>query len=74
MKQFTLNSNDLQSCVELAADGVNLHLCDQPTLDIIHKVMYAIAEAAQNSHAVTGQLELNQTFEYRLYLQNISIE
>ena len=68
MDHFLLNNNDIQACIELACDGVNLHLQDQSKLDVIHKIMYAVATAAQSNHNITAQLEENYPYQYVLNL------
>ena len=68
MKTFTLNSDDLTSCIEMACDGINVHLGDQSKMDVIHKIMYAIAETAQNNPRVCAQLESTQMHRYTLAL------
>lgn len=70
MDHFTLNNNDLKACIELAADGVNLHLQDQSKLEVIHKVMYAIATAAQNNQTITKQLEVEQKLQYTIQINS----
>ena len=72
MEQFTLNSDDIKACIELAADGVNLHLSDQQKIDVIHKVMYAVAEAAAHNQKFIVDKEQNLPVDYALYLQKLS--
>ena len=69
MLHCTLNHDDVQLCVDLACDGVNVHLNEQSTLDVIHKVMYALTEAVQNNQAVVTQLQSKQACQFKLHLQ-----
>ena len=82
MKFWDLSNEDIQSCIELACDGVNIHIQDtqsesgafidlnkQKTAEVIHKVMYAITEAVQNNPVAVNQLESNQACQFRLHLQ-----
>ena len=55
MKHLTFDFNDITSCIELACDGVNLHQQDQNKLEVIHKIMYALAEDALNNQAMMAQ-------------------
>ena len=71
MEQFTLNGEDIQACIELAADGVNVHLSDQGKIDVIHKVMYAVAEAAHNQKLIEDVAQ-NLPMDYVLYLQKLN--
>lgn len=68
-----LSKEDVQSCIELACDGVTVHLkstnTEQKAADVIHKVMYAITDVAQNNPAVVSELASNQTCQFRLRLQ-----
>lgn len=66
MNHFTLNNDDIKTCIELACDGVNIHLQDQSKLDVIHKIMYAVAEAAQSDQAVATHLKANQVTQYAI--------
>ena len=72
MEPFTLNSDDIKACIELAADGVNLHLSDQGKIDVIHKVMYAVAEAVQHNQKLIADIEQNLPVDYVLYLQKLN--
>ena len=72
MEQFTLNSDDIKACIELAADGVNLHLSDQQKIDVIHKVTCAVAEAAAHNQKFIVDTEQNLPMDYALYLQKLS--
>ena len=57
MDHFTLDSDDIKACLELACDGVNLHLQNQNKLDVIHKLMYAVADAVQKDQQLVELLE-----------------
>ena len=67
MAQFTLNFDDIQACIELASDGIEMHLHSQKKLDTIHKVMYAIAKASQQP-SINHTLETNQQRAYTVQL------
>lgn len=71
MQQLPLSSDDILSCIELASDGVNLHLENQDKLDLIHRIMYAIAESAHSNQTLSAQLGSNQSAQYLIYLQNV---
>ena len=73
MDHFTLNNDDIKACIELACDGVNLHLQDQDKIEVIHKIMYAIATAAQNNHIVTSQLAEQGFYQYSIYVQSLDV-
>ena len=72
MEHFTLSSDDIKACIELAADGVNVHLSDQGKIDVIHKVMYAVAEAAQHNQKLIVDIEQNLPMDYALYLHKLN--
>ena len=67
MAQFTLNFDDIQACIELASDGIEMHLHSQEKLDVIHKVMYAIAQASQQPN-INRTLESKQQHKYTVQL------
>lgn len=67
MAQFTLNFDDIQACIELASDGIEMHLHSQEKLDTIHKVMYAIAKASQQPN-INRTLETKQQSQYTVQL------
>ena len=79
----TLTSEDIQTCIELACDGLNAHLNienatgdkvnlnKQKTAQVIHKVMYALTEAAQSSITVVNKIETNQDGKFKVHLQVI---
>lgn len=69
--QLPLTSDDIQACIELASDGISLHLKEQDKLDLIHRVMYAVAEAAQNNQSLMAQLENDASKQYCVYLQHV---
>lgn len=68
MQHFTLNNDDIKACIELASDGINMHLQDQSKLDVIHKVIYAVADAAQNTNNINAQLKPHQPYQYTICL------
>ena len=70
MDHFTLNHDDIQACIELACDGINLHLNDQNKVDVIHKIMYAVATAAQNNQAIMTKLDTKQIYQYTINIQH----
>ena len=72
MDHLTLNDDDIKACLELACDGINLHLHDQSKLDVIHKLMYAIANSVQNDQTLTKQLATNKTRQYTVLVKNAS--
>lgn len=67
MAQFTLNTNDIQACIELASDGLVLHLHNQEKLDLIHKIMYAVAEATQHPN-IANSLGTARNCQYSVHL------
>ena len=73
MDHITLNKDDIRACLELASDGVNLHLQDQSKLDVIHKIMYAVADAVQNDQAVVAKLESGAACQFSVRVQGQSL-
>ena len=80
IKNATLTNEDIQICVELACDGLNalinhenidIDLNKQQTAQVIHKVMYALTEAAQSSITVVNKIETNQDGKFKVHLQVI---
>lgn len=67
MAQFTLDANDIQTCIELASDGLSMHLHSQEKLDLIHKIMYAVAEATQHPN-IACSLENPKHCQYSVRL------
>lgn len=70
MKPLTLTNQDIQTCIELASDGINIHIEDQNKIDVIHKVMYAIAQATQHNHSLKTQLESEQLNLFTIRINN----
>ena len=68
MKPFTLTNDDINSCIELASDGINIYLADQSKIDLIHKIMYAIAETAQHNQQLKSQLEPTKSSQFTIQI------
>lgn len=67
MAKFTLDTNDIHACIELASDGLGMHLHSQEKLELIHKIMYAVAEATQQPN-IAHQLENAKDCQYSVHL------
>ena len=69
MDHLTLNNDDIKACLELACDGINLHLHDQNKLDVIHKIIYAVADTMKNNQGLETQFETFQTYQLSIRVQ-----
>ena len=67
MANFTLSIRDLEACIEIASDGLAMHLDNQEKLEVIHKIMYAVAEATQSPHIPCHQKNTSDN-QYSVHL------